>query len=138
MNRPFYRFAAIVGQDNLRKALLLAAIDPSLGGVLVMGDKGSGKTTTVRALAALMQQPDADSTFPFINLPVGATEDRVLGSVDLEHLINPRQLSIQQGLLAAAHNGILYIDEMNLLNDYIMDTLLDASPSGVCDLERDR
>ncbi len=137
MNRPFYPFAAIVGQDNLRKALLLAAIDPSLGGVLVMGDKGSGKTTTVRALAALMQQPDADSTFPFINLPVGATEDRVLGSVDLEHLINHRQLSIQQGLLAAAHNGILYIDEINLLNDYIMDTLLDASASGGYHLERD-
>src|SRR5258708_36683457 len=124
MNRPFYPFAAIVGQDNLRKALLLAAIDPSLGGVLVMGDKGSGKTTTVRALAALMQQPDADSTFPFINLPVGATEDRVLSSVDLQHLINHRQLSIQQGLLAASHNGILYIDEINLLNTYTTDPLL--------------
>jgi magnesium chelatase subunit D len=130
MNRLLYPFAAVVGQDNFRKALLLAAIDPSLGGVLVMGDKGSGKTTTVRGLADLMHGA-------FINLPVGATEDRVLGSVDLEHLINHRQLSIQQGLLARAHNGLLYIDEINLLNDYIMDTLLDASASGGYYLERD-
>jgi len=148
MNRLLYPFAAVVGQDNFRKALLLATIDPSLGGVLVMGDKGSGKTTTVRGLAELMQggglaaedSPAADSRaggFPFVNLPVGATEDRVLGSVDLEHLINHRQLSIRQGLLATAHNGILYIDEINLLNDYVMDTLLDASASGGYYLERE-
>jgi magnesium chelatase subunit D len=130
MNRPLYPFTAIVGQDDLRKALLLAAVDPSLGGVLVTGDKGSGKTTAVRGLAELIKGG-------FVNLPVGATEDRVLGSVDLEHLINHRQLSIQQGLLAAAHKGILYIDEINLLNDYIMDTLLDASSGGGYYLERD-
>src|SRR5258708_40295205 len=110
MNRPFYRFAAIVGQDNLRKALLLAAIDPSLGGVLVMGDKGSGKTTTVRALAALMQQPDAGSTFPFINLPVVATEDRVLGSVDVAHIVHNGQLGVKKGLVAAVDSVWLSMD----------------------------
>jgi magnesium chelatase subunit D len=130
--RPAYPFPAIVGQDSFRQALLLAAIDPSLGGVLVMGDKGSGKTTTVRALAALLPEPSL-----FVNLPVGATEDRVLGSADLEQLINHRRMSVQKGLLAAAHNGILYIDEINLLNDYIMDALLDASASGGYYLERD-
>src|SRR6185503_6893978 len=75
--------------------------------------------------------------FPFINLPVGATEDRVLGSVDLEMLINEKRLAVHKGLLAAAHNGLLYIDEINLLNDYIMDLLLDASSSGVYYLERE-
>jgi magnesium chelatase subunit D len=130
--RPAYPFPAIVGQDSFRQALLLAAIDPSLGGVLVMGDKGSGKTTTVRALAALLPEPSL-----FVNLPVGATEDRVLGSADLEQLINHRRMSVQKGLLATAHNGILYIDEINLLNDYIMDALLDASASGGYYLERD-
>ena len=130
--RPAYPFPAIVGQDSFRQALLLAAIDPSLGGVLVMGDKGSGKTTTARALAALLPEPSF-----FVNLPVGATEDRVLGSADLEQLINHRRMSVQKGLLAAAHNGILYIDEINLLNDYIMDALLDASASGGYYLERD-
>lgn len=130
-----YPFTAICGQDEFKLALLLAAIDPTLGGVLVLGDKGSGKTTTVRAMSQLLQSES--SAFPFVNLPIGATEDRVLGSVDLELLINEKRMAVHKGLLPAAHNGLLYIDEINLLNDYIMDLLLDASASGGYYLERE-
>ena len=139
MNQPngkkTYPFTAVCGQDEFKLALLLAAIDPTLGGVLVLGDKGSAKTTTVRAMSQLLQSET--DIFPFINLPAGATEDRVLGSVDLEILINEKRLAVRKGLLAAAHNGLLYIDEINLLNDYIMDLLLDASSSGGYYLERE-
>lgn len=133
--KKIYPFTAVCGQDEFKLALLLAAIDPTLGGVLVLGDKGSAKTTTVRALSQLLN--NETGAFPFINLPVGATEDRVLGSVDLELLINEKRLAVHKGLLAAAHNGLLYIDEINLLNDYIMDLLLDASSSGGYYLERE-
>jgi magnesium chelatase subunit D len=130
-----YPFTAVCGQDEFKLALLLAAIDPTLGGVLALGDKGSAKTTTVRAMSQLLHSQT--NAFPFINLPIGATEDRVLGSVDLEILINEKRMAVHKGLLAAAHNGLLYIDEINLLNDYIMDLLLDASASGGYYLERE-
>ncbi|MBA0883449.1 VWA domain-containing protein [Flavobacterium undicola] len=130
-----FPFSAIYGQDDFKLALLLCMIDPSLGGVLALGDKGTGKTTTVRALQSLMKNIETD--FPFVNLPIGATEDRVLGSIHLETLINEKKLEVQKGLLSKAHHGILYIDEINLLNDYLMDILLDASSSGGYFLERD-
>ncbi|POR27945.1 hypothetical protein BWK58_03990 [Flavobacterium columnare] len=135
MEHKSFPFTAICGQDDFKLALLLCMIDPSLGGVLVQGDKGTGKTTTVRALQGLMKNIETD--FPFVNLPIGATEDRVLGAIHLERLINDKKVEVQKGLLAKAHQGILYIDEINLLNDYLMDVLLDASSSGGYYLERD-
>lgn len=130
-----FPFTAIYAQEDFKLALILCMIDPGLGGVLALGDKGTGKTTTVRGLSHLMQRTSPD--FPFINLPIGATEDRVLGTIKLDILINEKRTEVQQGLLAAAHQGILYIDEVNLLNDYLMDVLLDAAASGGYHLERD-
>lgn len=126
-----YPFTAICGQEDFKLALTLCMIDPGLGGVLALGDKGTGKTTTVRGLSHLLQD------LPFVNLPIGATEDRVLGTVKLDVLLNEKRLEIQTGLLAAAHQGILYIDEVNLLSDYLMDVLLDAAATGGYYLERD-
>ncbi|QKX07083.1 VWA domain-containing protein [Aquimarina sp. TRL1] len=127
-----YPFTAILAQEDLKLCLLLNLVDPSIGGVLATGDKGTAKTTTVRALSQLMGEE-----FPFVNLPIGATEDRVLGSINLEVLINQKQTVIDKGLLAKANSGFLYIDEVNLLNDYLMDVLLDASASGGYNLERE-
>ncbi len=124
-----------MGQENLKLALELNLIDPGIGGVLALGDKGTGKTTIVRSLSQLMAATAED--FNFINLPIGASEDRVLGSVDLEKLINEKKQEVQQGLLAQAHGGILYIDEINLLNDYLTDVLLDAAAAGGYYLERE-
>lgn len=126
-----FPFTAVSAQEDFKLALVLCMIDPTLGGVLAFGDKGTGKTTTVRALANLL--PD----FPFVNLPIGATEDRVLGTIKLETLISEKRTEIHKGLLAAANQGVLYIDEVNLLNDYLMDVLLDAASSGGYYLERD-
>ncbi len=127
-----FPFVAIVGQDQLKIALLLNAIDPRIGGVLIRGDKGSGKSTLARGLAELL--PDGA---PFIEIPAGATEDRVKGSVDLEKLLTDGSIASNGGLLAAANGGVLYVDEVNLLPDHIVDLLLDAASSGINRVERD-
>ncbi len=130
-----FPFAAICGQDDLKLALILCAIDPQIGGVLALGEKGTGKTTAVRAIGEMLSH--GDLRFPVVNLPIGATEDRVLGAVDLEKLINEKRESVRPGLLEQAHGGILYIDEVNLLDDYLTDILLDAASAGEYMLERD-
>ncbi|MFP5488043.1 MAG: ATP-binding protein [Acidimicrobiia bacterium] len=125
-------FAAVVGQEHAKRALLLAAVEPLLGGVLLRGDKGSAKTTLARGLAALLPG-DA----PFVELPLGAGEDRVLGSLDLTELLANSTPTFRPGLLAAAHGGVLYVDEINLLADHLVDALLDVAASGVNRVERD-
>jgi magnesium chelatase subunit D len=125
-------FSAVVGHDDLKLALLLAAIDPGIGGVLLRGDKGSGKTTLARGLAALLPG-DA----PFVELPLGTTEDRALGSIDLASALATGQERVRRGLLADADGGVLYVDEVNLLADHLVDTLLDVAVSGEHRLERD-
>ena len=134
MKNSRFPFTAVVGQEDFKLALLLNIIDPSIGGVLAVGDKGTGKTTLIRSLAALMEQHE---NYPFVNLPIGASEDRVIGHIHLEKLINDKKEQVIPGLLAKANKGCLYIDEINLLNDYLMDTLLDASASGGYFLERE-
>ncbi|WP_407542249.1 VWA domain-containing protein (plasmid) [Deinococcus radiomollis] len=127
---PLYPFAALVGQDSLRLALLLCATDPTLG-VLLRGDKGAAKSTAARALAELLP-----AGAPFVNLPVGASEDRLLGGLDLEKALRGES-ALKPGLLAQAHGGVLYIDEVNLLPGHLIDALLDVAASGVNVLERD-
>lgn len=125
-------FSAVVGQDEAKLALLLAAREPRLAGVLLRGQKGSAKTTLARGVATLLPG-DA----PFVELPLGATEDRVLGTVDTAHLLTTGEARVRPGLLAAAHGGVLYVDEVNLLADHLVDALLDAAVSGVGRIERD-
>jgi magnesium chelatase subunit D len=130
MRRPAYPFAAIVGQEQLKMALLLAAVDWRLG-VLLRGDKGAGKTTTARALAELLPKPAR-----FVNLPIGVTEDRLLGGMDLGRTLKGEP-ELRPGLLAEASGGVLYVDEVNLLPDHLADTLLDAAATGVSTVERE-
>ncbi|WP_025761433.1 magnesium chelatase subunit D family protein [Dyadobacter tibetensis] len=158
-----YPFSAIVGQNKLKQALLLCAINPSIGGLLIRGEKGTAKSTAVRSLSALM--PDLErvngSVFnlsleeytnkygkyssadteqipvPMVNLPLGVSEDRVLGSLDLESILTEKKKVLLPGLLAEAHRGILYIDEVNLLADHLVDVLLDVSASGVNIVQRE-
>jgi magnesium chelatase subunit D len=125
-----YPFSAIVGQEQMKLALLLAAIDWRLG-VLLRGDKGSGKTTTARGLATLLPEPA-----PFVNLPIGVTEDRLLGGLHLESTLKGNPV-LKPGLLSEAHGGVLYIDEVNLLAAHLGDALLDAASSGVNVVERE-
>ncbi len=127
-----FPFAAVVGQDETKLGLLLAAVDPRIGGVLLRGAKGSAKTTLARGLAGLLPG-DA----PFVELPLGATEDRVIGSIDLAAVLTGGQVRFLPGLLASAHGGVLYVDEVNLLADHLVDVLLDVASSGVNRVERE-
>jgi magnesium chelatase subunit I len=161
-----FPFTAIVGQEDLKLAILLAVVDPSIGGVLVTGHRGTAKSTAVRALAQLLPpmqavtgcpyhcDPEAPAVacphcarggerrperlpVPVVDLPLGATEDRVVGSVDLERALVDGVQAFAPGLLASAHRGFLYIDEVNLLEDHLVDVLLDVAASGVNVVERE-
>ena len=160
-----FPFSAVVGHEDLRLALMLTAVDPGIGGVLVRGEKGTAKTTIVRALATLLPpvevvagdrfsvdvdagEQSPDGPFPseaprerrdvrLVELPVGASEDRVTGSLDLEEVLAHGRTSVRPGLLAAAHRGVLYVDEVNLLHDHLVDLLLDAAATGRAHVERD-
>ncbi|MEJ6019489.1 ATP-binding protein [Corynebacterium sp. H113] len=127
---PGFPFTAIVGQERLQLALILTAISPEIGGVIVRGEKGTAKTTTVRAL-----EPFLDGQL--VNLPLGATEDRVVGSINVESVLTTGKAEFQPGLLSAANGGILYVDEVNLLPDHLVDVLLDAASTGRITVERD-
>jgi magnesium chelatase subunit I len=162
--RPPFPFSAIVGQEDMKRALVLTAIDPSIGGVLVFGDRGTGKSTAVRALAALLPEIEAvegcpvnsarhdqcpdwahvaagapvlRKPTPVVDLPLGVSEDRVVGALDIERAIARGEKAFEPGLLARANRGYLYIDEVNLLEDHIVDLLLDVAQSGENVVERD-
>lgn len=133
MNRSdFLPFSAVVGQDEAKLALILTAVDRRIGGVLLRGDKGSAKSTLARGLAALLP-----GEAPFVELPLGATEDRVVGSIDLAAALTGGERRFDAGLLHAADGGILYVDEINLLPDHLVDVLLDVAASGVNRVERE-
>jgi magnesium chelatase subunit I len=161
-----FPFVAIVGQDALKDALLMSAVEPAIGGVLALGDRGTGKSTAIRALAALLPEIDVVRGCPFrclpgqpaalctvcngparpvaekigapvVDLPLGATEDRVVGALDLERALSKGEKRFEPGLLARAHRGFLYIDEVNLLDDHLVDLLLDVAASGENVVERE-
>ena len=163
-----YPFTAIVGQEDLKQALLIAIVDPTIGGVLAFGDRGTGKSTAIRALAALLPKIDLIADCPFrcapggalglcdacvegegadrktitaaasvVDLPLGATEDRIIGALDLERALVRGEKRFEPGLLARAHRGFLYVDEVNLLEDHIVDVLLDVAASGENIVERE-
>jgi magnesium chelatase subunit I len=164
-----FPFSAIVGQDEMKRAILVAATDPSVGGVLVLGDRGTGKSTAVRGLAALLPpmratvgcrygcDPAAPAgacedcasvkaggappvhllPVPVVDLPLGATEDRVVGALDLERALTAGEKRFEPGLLARAHRGFLYVDEVNLLEDHLVDLLIDVAASGENVVERE-
>jgi magnesium chelatase subunit D len=130
-----YPFSALVGQDRLRLALVLCAVRPEIGGVLIRGEKGTAKSTAVRGLATVLAAVDGDARL--VELPIGATEDRVVGSLDLQRVLRDGEHAFSPGLLARAHGGVLYVDEVNLLHDHLVDVLLDAAAMGRVHVERD-
>ncbi|BBY54379.1 magnesium chelatase subunit D family protein [Mycobacterium koreense] len=134
-----YPFSAIVGHEQLRLALILCAVRPEIGGVLIRGEKGTAKSTAVRGLAALLAAlpGTAGASARLVELPIGATEDRVVGSLDLQKVLTDGEHAFQPGLLARAHGGVLYVDEVNLLHDHLVDVLLDAAAMGRVHVERD-
>ncbi len=125
-----FPFSALVGQEDLREALLVCAVDPAISGVLVRGERGTAKTTAVRGLAPVLDGA-------LVELPIGATADRVLGTLDLDRALGEGKATFQPGLLANAHEGLLYVDEVNLLPDHLVDVLLDAAALGRVHIERD-
>lgn len=127
---PTFPFTAIVGQQRLQLALILTALSPEIGGVVIRGEKGTAKTTTVRALAPFLSGS-------LVNLPLGATEDRVVGSIDVETVLTTGHAQFNPGLLSVADGGILYVDEINLLPDHLVDSVLDAAATGRVVVERD-
>jgi magnesium chelatase subunit D len=129
-----YPFSAIVGHDRLRLSLILCAVRPEIGGVLIRGEKGTAKSTAVRGLAHILAAVDGAS---LVELPIGATEDRVVGSLDLQKVLRDGEHAFSPGLLARAHGGVLYVDEVNLLHDHLVDVLLDAAAMGRVHVERD-
>jgi magnesium chelatase subunit I len=167
---PIFPFSAIIGQEEMKLALQLNVIDPKIGGVMIMGDRGTGKSTTIRAIADLLPKIDIvkDDPFnsdpqdlelmsaevldryrngeemeteaikiPMIDLPLGATEDRVCGTIDIEKALTEGVKAFEPGLLAKANRGILYVDEVNLLDDHLVDILLDSAASGWNTVERE-
>jgi magnesium chelatase subunit I len=179
LERPEFPFTAIIGQDEMKLALLLNIIDPRIGGVMIMGDRGTGKSTTIRAVADLLPEitvvegdnynssptdpdlmsnevrdslanysmddsslsgealPTTKKKVPMIDLPLGATEDRVCGTIDIEKAVVEGVRAFEPGLLARANRGILYVDEVNLLEDHLVDVLLDSAASGWNTVERE-
>jgi magnesium chelatase subunit I len=129
--RAAFPFTALVGQPQLQRALQLAAIDPGIGGVLISGPRGTAKSTAARALAALL--PGA----PFVTLPLAASLEQLVGTLNVEDVLRNGQVRLAPGLVARAHNGVLYVDEVNLLPDALVDALLDVAASGVNTVERD-
>ena len=168
--RPVFPFTAIIGQEEMKLALILNVIDPRIGGVMIMGDRGTGKSTTIRAVADLLpaikvvaddpfnssmddfelmsenvklaiennqELPTGYKKVPMVDLPLGATEDRVCGTIDIEKALTEGVKAFEPGLLAKANRGILYVDEVNLLDDHLVDILLDSAASGWNTVERE-
>ncbi|MGH3723056.1 MAG: magnesium chelatase subunit D family protein [Mycobacterium sp.] len=134
---PGFPLSAIVGHDQLRLALVLSAVRPDIGGVLIRGEKGTAKSTAVRALASVLSAADATGSARLVELPIGATEDRVVGSLDLQKVLRDGEHAFSPGLLARADGGVLYVDEVNLLHDHLVDVILDAAAMGRVHVERD-